>query len=73
MEQNSSKRFSLVVCDEAHRLKKKSAIQHKAVENLLEFADAALFLTHGFHIEKVQPVDMFCWTSDVETVCCLRR
>lgn len=35
--------------------------------------DAALFLTHGFHIEKVQPVDMFCWTSDVETVCCLRR
>jgi 23S rRNA (uracil1939-C5)-methyltransferase len=35
--------------------------------------DAALFLTHGFHIEKVQPVDMFCWTSDVETVCLLSK
>ncbi len=45
MEENNSKRFSLVVCDEAHRLKNKSSQQHKAVETLLEFADAALFLT----------------------------
>ena len=45
MEENNSKRFSLVVCDEAHRLRNKSAQQHKAIETLLEFADAALFLT----------------------------
>ena len=31
--------------------------------------DAALFLEAGYHIQKVQPVDMFCWTSGIETVC----
>lgn len=41
----TSKNFSLVVCDEAHRVRNKSAKQHKAVAELLEFADAALFLT----------------------------
>ena len=45
MEENNSKRFSLVVCDEAHRLKNKSAQQHRAIETLLDYADAALFLT----------------------------
>ena len=35
--------------------------------------DAASFLTYGFHIEKIQPVDMFCWTSDVETVISLSK
>ena len=41
----SSKNLSLLVCDEAHRLKNKSTKQHKAVATLLQFADAALFLT----------------------------
>ena len=30
--------------------------------------DAAMFLEQGYHIDRIQPVDMFCWTSDVETV-----
>ncbi len=33
--------------------------------------DAALFLEAGYRTEKVQPVDMFCWTSGIETVCLL--
>lgn len=35
--------------------------------------DAALFLDTGYKTEKVQPVDMFCWTSGVETVALLTR
>ena len=35
--------------------------------------DAALLLTHGYQVEKVQPVDMFCWTGGVETVCLLSK
>ena len=35
--------------------------------------DAALFLEAGYRTEKVQPVDMFCWTSGIETVCLLSR
>ena len=31
--------------------------------------DAALFLEAGYRAEKVQPVDMFCWTSGIENVC----
>lgn len=27
--------------------------------------DAALLWTQGYAVEKVQPVDMFCWTSGV--------
>ena len=30
--------------------------------------DAALLAEKGWQVEKVQPVDMFCWTSGVETV-----
>lgn len=30
--------------------------------------DAALLEAAGYHLEKVQPVDMFCWTSGVENV-----
>ena len=33
--------------------------------------DVSLFAEKGYHIDRIQPVDMFCWTSDVETVCCL--
>ena len=35
--------------------------------------DAALFLEAGYHIQKVQPVDMFCWTSGIETVVLLSK
>lgn len=30
--------------------------------------DAALLVAGGYRVEAVQPVDMFCWTGDVETV-----
>lgn len=30
--------------------------------------DAALLLQQGYRLDKVQPVDMFCWTSGVECV-----
>ena len=30
--------------------------------------DAALLFEKGYRLEKVQPVDMFCWTSGVESV-----
>ena len=33
--------------------------------------DAALFRAAGYETVKAQPVDMFCWTSGIETVCCL--
>jgi 23S rRNA (uracil1939-C5)-methyltransferase len=35
--------------------------------------DAARFLEAGYQTEKVQPVDMFCWTSGIETVCLFSR
>ncbi len=35
--------------------------------------DAALFREAGYQAVKVQPVDMFCWTSGIETVCLLAR
>ena len=35
--------------------------------------DAARFLEKGYKTEKVQPVDMFCWTSGIETVVQLSR
>lgn len=35
--------------------------------------DAALFLEKGYRVQKVQPVDMFCWTSGVECVACFSR
>ena len=35
--------------------------------------DAGLLQEEGFQVRKVQPVDMFCWTSGVETVVQLVR
>jgi len=35
--------------------------------------DAALFLENGYKTEKVQPVDMFCWTSGIESVALLNK
>ena len=35
--------------------------------------DIRLFADYGYHAETVQPVDMFCWTSHVETVVKLTR
>ena len=35
--------------------------------------DAAIFHELGYDIQKIQCVDMFCWTSDVETVCLLSK
>ena len=35
--------------------------------------DAGLLKEEGYLVRKVQPVDMFCWTSGVETVCLLSR
>ena len=31
--------------------------------------DAGLLYHEGYRVRKVQPVDMFCWTSGTETVC----
>ena len=30
--------------------------------------DAGLLKNEGYQLKKVQPVDMFCWTSGIETV-----
>ena len=35
--------------------------------------DAALFLEAGYTVKKVQPVDMFCWTSGIENVALLEK
>ena len=35
--------------------------------------DAALFREAGYTVRKVQPVDMFCWTSGIESVALLVR
>ena len=35
--------------------------------------DAALFQEAGYAVQKVQPVDMFCWTSGIETVALLSK
>ena len=35
--------------------------------------DAALLLDHGYEIRKIQPVDMFPYTSHVETVVLMSR
>ena len=35
--------------------------------------DAALLAAGGYRVDRVQPVDMFCWTSGVETVCLLSK
>ena len=35
--------------------------------------DAGLLREEGYLIRLVQPVDMFCWTSGVETVCLLSK
>lgn len=35
--------------------------------------DAALFVEKGYKVQKVQSVDMFCWTSGVENVMVLAK
>lgn len=35
--------------------------------------DAALLVERGYTLDKVQPVDMFCWTSGVECVALLSK
>lgn len=35
--------------------------------------DAGLLRDEGYRVKKVQPVDMFCWTSGIETVCLLSK
>ena len=35
--------------------------------------DAGLLKEEGYGIVRVQPVDMFCWTSGVETVALLSQ
>ena len=35
--------------------------------------DAALFVEKGYRVQKVQSVDMFCWTSGVENVMVLSK
>ena len=35
--------------------------------------DAALLAEKGYHLDQVQPVDMFCWTSGVECVALLSK
>ncbi len=35
--------------------------------------DAARFLETGYAVTRIQPVDMFCWTSGIETVCLLSK
>lgn len=35
--------------------------------------DAALLAAQGYRLDKVQPVDMFCWTSGVECVALLSK
>ena len=35
--------------------------------------DAALLCERGYRLDKVQPVDMFCWTSGVECVALLSK
>lgn len=43
--ENADYQFSLVVCDEAHRLRNAHTKQHKAIERLLRYAQSAIFLT----------------------------
>ncbi len=35
--------------------------------------DAALLSRQGYRVVRAQPVDLFCWTSGVETACLLSR
>lgn len=35
--------------------------------------DAAILAELGYHVDRVQPVDMFCWTSGVENVILLSK
>ena len=35
--------------------------------------DAALFRDAGYRVDRIQPVDMFCWTAGIETVCLLSK
>lgn len=35
--------------------------------------DLGYLTKHGYKVREMQPVDMFCFTEHVETVCCLHR
>ena len=35
--------------------------------------DLKILKTLGYEVGRIQCVDMFCWTGDVETVCCLHH
>ena len=35
--------------------------------------DIKILCEKGYHLERVQPVDMFCWTAHVETVVLLSK
>ena len=35
--------------------------------------DAGRFADAGYQMEKIQPVDMFCWTSGIENVALFTR
>lgn len=43
--EESYRRYSIVLCDEAHKLRNHTTLQHKGVAGILEHADAAVFLT----------------------------
>ena len=43
--ENMSYQFSLVVCDEAHRVRNANTKQHDAIERLLRHSQSAIFLT----------------------------
>lgn len=43
--EDNSYQFSLVICDEAHRVRNASTKQHDAIERLLKHAQSAVFLT----------------------------
>ncbi len=45
LEANSDRRFSLIICDEAHKVRTSTANTSAAVKKLLTYADAAVFLT----------------------------
>lgn len=45
LEQNNECRFSLIICDEAHKVRTSTANTTAAVRKLLTYGDAAIFLT----------------------------
>ncbi len=50
-----------------------SRVVYVSCNTATQARDAALFREAGYEPVKVQPVDMFCWTSGIETVALLSR